>query len=212
MSPNDPLPSQDLCDLEQPASAARPASGLSDPRAVRSDEAISAAFLKLLEQTPVEQITIRQIVAEAGVHRATFFRHHASKDSLLDHIASDQIRRIVALTLPILERSDNYTSTRAFCAHVDEHRILWTTLLTGGAAGALRKEWLRLALEIATDRAPRTWMPMTLAVRCTIGVIAETTAWWLSEAPASVDVDAITEILHRAIMAFSDSGEVPPQT
>jgi AcrR family transcriptional regulator len=184
-------------------------SSLSDPRAIRSDEAISAAFLRLLEQNSVDQITIKQIVEEAGVHRATFFRHHACKEDLLNHIAAAQIRNIVALTLPILDKTDNYTSTHAFCVHVYEHRTLWTTLLTGGAASTLREEWLRLAIEIAADRARPSWLPITLAVRCTVAVIAETMAWWLSEAPATVSVDEITKILHRAILSFAEAAESP---
>src|SRR6185437_10507723 len=76
--------------------SARPASeALHDPRAKRSSDALSSAFLRLLERKPLDQITIREIAAEAGVHRSTFFRHHPTKEALLDHIAANQIQDLV---------------------------------------------------------------------------------------------------------------------
>jgi AcrR family transcriptional regulator len=175
-----------------------------DPRAVRSSQAISAAFLKLLETRPVEQITIREIVEEAEVHRATFFRHHASKDELLNHIAADQIRHLVDLTLPILDSAGQFTSNRAFCAYVETHRALWKALLTGGAAASMRAEWLRLAYEITSKHSHTSRLPISLSVRCTVSVIAEAIIWWLSEANETVDVDAISMIIHELVSPFSE--------
>jgi AcrR family transcriptional regulator len=182
-----------------------------DPRAVRTSEAINAAFLSLLQDKPFDQITIREIVDLAEVHRATFFRYHESKEDLLNYVAARQIRDIVDLTLPILDNRGALPSTRAFCAYVDQHRDLWRVLLTGGAAPAMRDEWLRLARVIAADRPSQSWLPESLSVRCTVGFIAEAMIWWLSEAPANVGVDEMARTVQEMVSAFSAPPESKPK-
>src|SRR5581483_38901 len=119
-----------------------------DPRAVRSREALRRAFLELLETKPLDQITIQEITGRAGVGYVTFFRHHGTKESLLNEIAADQIRRLVDLTLPVLDAVDSRAASLALCSYVNEHRALWSTLLTGGAAAVLREEYIRVSAEV----------------------------------------------------------------
>jgi AcrR family transcriptional regulator len=114
--------------------------GEQDPRAARSREALRRAFLGLLESKPLDQITIQDITSAADLGYVTFFRHHATKESLLNEIAADQIRFLVSLTLAVLDRSNVRAASLALCSYVDQHRALWTTLLTGGAAAVIREE------------------------------------------------------------------------
>jgi len=57
-----------------------------NPSAIRSQEEIRAALLKLMEQHPYAEITVKQIVLEAQVVRKTFYRNFTSKDDVLDSI------------------------------------------------------------------------------------------------------------------------------
>ena len=153
-----------------------------DPRVLRTQEALRAAILGLLESTALEQITIADITAAAGVGKTTFFRHYASKEALLDDIAAEQIRRLVGLTLPIFEAHDLRASAVALFAYVDAHRPLWTALLTGGAAAAIAEAYTRESLAIAAAKqAPSGWLPadcgVALVVSGTIGLLA----WWLGQ-------------------------------
>jgi AcrR family transcriptional regulator len=173
-------------------------SSLKDARAVKSSNALQAALLALLERKSLEQITIREIAAEAGVHYATFFRHHPTKEALLDHVAADQINRLVELTVPVLDSVDSYTAFAALCTYVSDHRTLWTALLTGGAAGAMREELLRIARRLAADRAPRDgWLPVDLAVICSVSLIVETLTWWLTKQPEAFTIEQMAGILNR---------------
>jgi AcrR family transcriptional regulator len=175
-----------------------------DPRAVKSGEALRAALLALLERKPLEQITIREITAEAGVHYATFFRHHPTKEALLDDVAADQIDRLVALTMPVLDAVDSHASFLALATYVNDHRDLWTTLLTGGAAGAMRAEWLRVSKEVAVERAPKNgWLPVELAVSCTVSLIVETISWWLAQPRGAYSARRMAQYLERLIFAAS---------
>lgn len=171
-----------------------------DARAVRSSIALQETLLSLLEQKPFEQITIREICAQAGVHYATFFRHHSSKEALLDHVAAEQIDRLVELTLPIMHALDDQTAFHALCEYVYKHRILWSALLNGGAGATMREEWLRLAKEVAANTEPRnSWLPVELGTICSVSLIAETVSWWLSQKPGAYSVDDIATIMHRLV-------------
>ena len=109
-----------------------------DARAVRTRKALRQALLRLLDLKPLEQITIRDISEVARVGYTTFFRHHPTKDSLLNDVAADEMGRLVGLALSVADTtSDTRSASIALCTYVDEHRKLWSTLLTGGAAGEL---------------------------------------------------------------------------
>jgi AcrR family transcriptional regulator len=178
-----------------------PASSLRDARAARSNEALRAALLALVERKPLEQITVREIAAEAGVHYATFFRHHATKEALLEDVAAEQIGRLVALTVPVLDRADRRAAVAALCHYVNEHRTLWTALLRGGAAGAMRDELLRLSRNVAVERAPlQNWLPLELGVTCSVSLIFETLAWWLAPSHGSVAIEEVAAMLDRLLL------------
>lgn len=176
------------------------ASSLKDARAVRSSAALREALLALLEQKPFDQITVRDICAEASVHYATFFRHHPSKEALLEHVAADQITKIVELTLPIREAVGDATALKSTCEYVEEHRALWAVLLNGGAGAALREEWLSKAKAVAAGReAVASWLPKELGTICSVSLIVETIAWWLNQPAGAYSVDEVAQILHRLV-------------
>ena len=53
-----------------------------DLRYIKVEEAIRQAFLKLLAQKPVDQISVSEICQEARCSRNAFYGHHASRDQL----------------------------------------------------------------------------------------------------------------------------------
>lgn len=167
---------------------------------MRSGLALREALLVLLERKPFEQVTVRDICAEAGVHYATFFRHHPTKEALLDAIATDQIRQLNELTLAVREASDTEAGFRTLCAYVDEHRALWSTLLNGGAGPAMRAEWIRYSMQVAETETPvNSWLPVELGTICAATLIAETLAWWLAQPGEAYSVEEVAGILVRLL-------------
>ena len=67
-----------------------------DARVVKTREAISRAFLTLIETTPYPEITVTALAAEAHVSRKTFYLHYASVDELLSHLVKQVTHRIVS--------------------------------------------------------------------------------------------------------------------
>jgi AcrR family transcriptional regulator len=171
-----------------------------DARAVRTRESLRRALLRLLDLKPLEQITIRDVCGVADVGYTTFFRHHPTKESLLNDVAAEQIGRLVGLALSVLDTSDTRSASLALCTYVDEHRKLWSTLLTGGAAGAMRDEFMRLSRQIAATRArPGIWPPADIATILVVSSTIELLSWWLRDR-RPMTTEQVAEILELVII------------
>jgi AcrR family transcriptional regulator len=181
----------------------------SDARAVRTREALRQALLELLEAQSLEQITIRDIAAAAGIGYTTFFRHHPTKESLLDDLAAEQIRRLISLVMPLMGSKNERAASEAMFIYVNEQRELWSVLLTGGAAGALRDEFMRICLEIAALWPnPVSWPPADVATRIIVGSTIELLSWWLRQS----DPVSVTEVarIFEALVVIPVSENQPP--
>lgn len=170
-----------------------------DARQVKSDEALRAALLALIARRPYDKITVRDIVAEAGVGYATFFRHYPSKDALLDKVAGDEIDEMMALTMPLLSPRDTRASSLALTAHVWARREVWTALLAGGAASHLRSEFAERAAAVAPTDYRSTWLPTDLGVILGVSGSVEILSWWLRDRPETPS-EQVAELLDRLVI------------
>ena len=69
-------------------------------------EAIQAAFLSLLEERPLRDITVKDIVQSCGVNRNSFYYHFKDIPALLQEILAQQAEEIVARTAPARSLAD----------------------------------------------------------------------------------------------------------
>jgi AcrR family transcriptional regulator len=170
-----------------------------DARAQRSIEALRAGFLALIERKPLDQIFIKEITDEAGLSYPTFFRRFASKEDLLEHIAAEEVRTLLSLGQSAMDRKAA-GSSRRMLEYVQDHRKLWTVLLTGGAASAMRQEFMRVAREIASA-GPRInpWIPLDLAVSFVANGIFEILAWWMRQ-PADYPLENVLKLFDALIV------------
>ena len=58
-------------------------------------QAIQASFLRLLDQKPLSQITIRDIVEDCGVNRNTFYYHFQDMPHLVETIINEEADRVI---------------------------------------------------------------------------------------------------------------------
>lgn len=82
-------------------------------------EAIKRAFLKLLGERPLREITVKDIVRDCGVNRNTFYYHFKDIPSLLEEIITDYADRIIASQGPALSLADCLETAARFAL---EHR------------------------------------------------------------------------------------------
>ena len=186
-----------------------------DARMVRTRAAMRKALLTLLERKQLDQITVRDIAAEAKIGYATFFRHHESKWELLKDVAEEEISRLMALGMPLLVADDTRGSALALCRYVRDHRAIWSALLTGGAAGAMREEFIRQAMQTGSSQVQKSpWLPVELGAIYGVSATVEILAWWLKQ-PEDFSVERIAEIVDRLVMTPSvgrnGSGVEPPR-
>lgn len=153
-----------------------------DARAHRSIEALRTAILELVEVKPLEQISIKEITEAAGLSYPTFFRRFASKEQLIEDIATQEIVSLMALGRAAIARRKAYDAARDMCYYIQPKRKLWAVLLNGGASSAMRREFMRISIEISNE-GPRVnpAIPLDLAVPFTTSGIFEIFAWWMRQ-------------------------------
>lgn len=172
-----------------------------DARAVRSRQALREALIALLEDKQFEDLTIGDVASAAGVGYSTVCRHYPTLEALLDDVAVEEIGRILTLAFPTFDIADPRKASVALFAQINEHRAVWATLLKGGAAGAFRKEFLRLTQIIANSWSqPEPWLPRDLGATMTVTGTIELLTWWLKQ-KEPMPVDQIAGIFQRLLVA-----------
>ena len=58
-------------------------------------KAIVQTFLKLLDDRPLNQITVKDIVEACGINRNSFYYHFEDLPSLMEEILKDEADRII---------------------------------------------------------------------------------------------------------------------
>ncbi len=172
-----------------------------DARAVRTRKALRQALLELLENKPLDQITVRDITAGANIGYASFFRHCQSKEALLDEVTAEQIEQLIGLAFSVLRGGTIRDAAIALFSYVDQHRKLWSTLLTGGAAGAVREQFVRYTSQLAAGLTrPGQRFPTDIAVIFASSGTIELLAWWLRQ-KKPLPVEQVAEIYDHFVVS-----------
>ena len=58
-------------------------------------KAIRASFIKLLNEKPLTQITVRDIVEDCGVNRNTFYYYYQDLPQLIESIVNEDAERMI---------------------------------------------------------------------------------------------------------------------
>ena len=172
-----------------------------DARVLQTRKALTDALLELLKNQSIDKISIREIVATAGVGYNTFFRHYPDKDSILQDVAAEEIRKLVSLSSSVMDAEDLYAACFAMCNHVAGNKTVWKTLLTGGAAETLRKEFIQASREVVEPRHhDKESLPLDIAIILVTSGIFELLAWWLGEKDP-LPVERVAQICQKIIVA-----------
>jgi AcrR family transcriptional regulator len=172
-----------------------------DARAVRTRKALRDAMLKLLEVRRFEDLTIAEFAEAAGVGYSTVCRHYPTLGALLDEVAAAEVQHIVTRAFPSFHVADTHSASLALFTYVHQHRAVWRALLTGGAAGALKREFVTLSMKIARVwKESDIWLPPDLGVTMTISGTIELMTWWLAR-PEPMPPKKIAAIFERLLVA-----------
>jgi len=100
-----------------------------DPRALRSRAAIRDAFLRLVLEQRYHAISVRALIAAAGVARSTFYEHFRGKDEVL----ADSLRGPFAPLADAIFPDQRPARLAAILRHFQDNRRLAPGVLAGAA-------------------------------------------------------------------------------
>ncbi len=60
-----------------------------------TEKAIEASFLKLLNERPLDKITVKDIVTDCGINRNSFYYHYADLPALIESIYTDKLNQLL---------------------------------------------------------------------------------------------------------------------
>ena len=86
-------------------------------------KAIKESFIKLLNEKPLSQISIRMIVEDCGINRNSFYYHYQDMLALIEEIVHDQVNELIA-EYPTVESLDECV-TYLFDYAVKNKKAIW---------------------------------------------------------------------------------------
>lgn len=172
-----------------------------DRRVRKTRNAIGAALRTLLQDSGIDQITIKDIANEADIGYTTFFRHFPTKEAAIADFADAASAELLDATLPLLKPEDGLTSSLALCRHVHDNRHVWEALLTGGAADYVRASLAAHTSERSMLWPPmQSWLPADKGIILATGMVVETLTWWLKHAE-ELTPEQVSEVMNHTFIS-----------
>jgi len=110
-----------------------------DRRILRTKEALIHGLLDLIETTPYDLITVRNIIQRANVGHSTFYAHYRSKDDLLI-IGFEHVLDLLAQQIYVTDDNRLVFDTTMLFKHAVRHREIYRKLVWGSGFKLLVKD------------------------------------------------------------------------
>lgn len=126
-------------------------------RASKTRSSITSAVLTL--STAGRPVTVRGVVQEAGISRATFYTHFADLSEVIVLIHEQALAEVAAWQREALSGTEQWSepdaqreSFRRFAQYVDEHRELYATIFALPIGSDVRRRSARVIAEALQER------------------------------------------------------------
>jgi len=176
-----------------------------DVRVERTRRALQEALFELARERPLDELTIADIAARAGVNRSTFYQHYSDKETLLadalDATAEATGAALPELVEPLFEPPQ---ALFAFLEHIEANAGLYRRVL-GSPGSAVVTARLRRRIElIAGDAVVRSGtrvfegLPLDVVAAGIAGSALGVIEAWLardSRPPAATAADWVWRVL-----------------
>jgi AcrR family transcriptional regulator len=171
-----------------------------DARVLRSKTKIREAFVTLLQNQELKDVTVRDVAALSGVGYSTFYRHYATKEDLIAEIAEFEVSGLFDISYPALRSGPALAVCRFFAEQVAMRRSLWTALTSSMASPILRKTLIAGMLS-NTDPAQigSGFLPREFGASMCGTILVELLTWWLRQKQFS-STDYLAEAIDRMIV------------
>lgn len=158
-----------------------------DARIVRTRRRLQEALFELARERGVDEISVSDIAARAGVNRSTFYQHYSDKETLLAD-ALDLIADEAGAQLGDVDfvSADPPQALLAFLAHVEAHADLYARVFSEPGYGAVlarlranAREAIRGLAPAAEPVMPRD-VPVDVAAAGITGLVLGVIGEWLA--------------------------------
>ncbi len=157
---------------------------------MRTRRRLQEALFELVRERGVDEVSVGDIAARAGVNRSTFYQHYSDKETLLadalDLVAEQSDATLQAIDLTSDEAPQ---ALAAFLAHVDAHAELYHRVFTEPGYGivlARLREQVRVGVrgiaDEASDVVPRD-VPVDVVADGITGMVVGVIGSWLAMEP-----------------------------
>lgn len=80
-------------------------------------KAIKESFIKLLEQHPLSEITVKDVVEKCGINRNSFYYHYQNLPALMEEIIKEDAEEIIRTYPSVTSIVECYDAVTEFAAH-----------------------------------------------------------------------------------------------
>lgn len=180
-----------------------------DLRVRRTQQRLGSALVTLMQEKPVKDITVQEVLDRAGVGRSTFYVHFRDTDDLL----MSQLEHFLEIMSTSLskrgDRSNRVAPVTEMFAHIGEQKKMWRAMADAGRLPDffdLAQEYFSRGIEQRLKELNRAaeFSPTELTVRsqALAGSLLSLLRWWIErgskESPKSID-----ETFHRIVWGTS---------
>ena len=117
-----------------------------DRRIIKSQEAIKKAFIELMSEKNLDEMTIQDIADRANVGRRTIYLHYLDKYDLLDKLIEEHINELRKLCKSAADLSFTEGNLIWF-EYFERHSSFFSTMLASKGAPAFRSHFLEFVIE-----------------------------------------------------------------
>jgi AcrR family transcriptional regulator len=154
-----------------------------DRRVKRTQSALAKALMTLTLEKGYDAITIRDITERADIGYATFFRHYADKDALLQDAVDVILEEMIELLDPATADSDPEGLGTKIFVYVREHSEVCRVLLSSWGKTTLLERLLPKAVTSALETRPPlpdSVVPPEIAAYHLVSSAISLIDWWLN--------------------------------
>jgi AcrR family transcriptional regulator len=169
-----------------------------DRRIRRTRDRLGDALMALIQEKPLDSITVQDVLDRADVGRSTFYVHYRDKDDLLFSDFDEFLEAMATLLIRGGDQSDRVAPVRELFAHVADARRLYAALVASDRMHDfldLGREHFARAIDRRLTGLPRSRGMATESRTATAyalaGALVSLMVWWIDHgsvaSPAQMD-------------------------
>ncbi|RXZ79151.1 TetR/AcrR family transcriptional regulator [Paenibacillaceae bacterium] len=132
-----------------------PFKNMQDRRILKTNDAITGAFLTLISEKDFSEIIVKDITVRANVNRSTFYTHYQDKYDLRDKVMKEKLDCLASMTPVFQEQHDFETADLFFTAlfeHIAANESFYKVMLLQTEKGGFRDKMTEVVRDLCYKR------------------------------------------------------------